>query len=404
MCSSDLVISESIKLVEGKAINRNITIVTDLPTHAIHMIADTNRIKQILVNLLDNAVKYNKHGGAVTVILEVKSNKTVRISVIDTGYGISEYSLDDLFRPFSRLGAEELGIDGTGIGLSLCKQLIELMQGRIGVGSSNGKGCCFWVELPYCEQSEVVNIDEINEVAAVYSDAKNESKILLVEDNLVNCEVAIDMLESMGLQTDVVNNGLQAVDTFDSHQHALILMDCEMPVMDGFAATEKLRELEKQLNLPRTPIVALTAHAVTGARDRCLASGMDDFLSKPFSMSALQLMLNRWLPSEKDIDTVPVEASVNETQLSYSSELPERVNHHVLDETIINRLSTRKKKDGSVLLDTVVNVYLQQSSNLLNSLSDATRKEDVESIREISHALKSSSTNVGATRDRKSVV
>jgi len=391
------VISESIKLVEGKAINRNITIVTDLPAHAIHMISDTNRIKQILVNLLDNAVKYNKHGGTVTVVLEVKSNKTVRISVIDTGYGISEYSLDDLFRPFSRLGAEELGIDGTGIGLSLCKQLIELMKGRIGVESSNGKGCCFWVELPYCEQSEVINLDVINEVAAVYSDANNESKILLVEDNLVNCEVAIDMLESMGLQTDVVNNGLQAVDTFDSHQHALILMDCEMPVMDGFAATEKLRELEKQLNLPRTPIVALTAHAVTGARDRCLASGMDDFLSKPFSMSALQLMLNRWLPSEKDIDTASVEVSVNETQLSYSSELPERVNHHVLDETIINRLSTRKKKDGSVLLDTVVNVYLQQSSNLLNSLSDATRKEDVESIREISHALKSSSTNVGAT-------
>ncbi len=390
------VISESIKLVESKTTNRNVTIHTDCPAHAIHMMADNNRIKQILVNLIDNAVKYNKHGGTVTVVLEIKSNDVVRISVIDTGYGIPDYSLDDLFRPFSRLGADELGIDGTGIGLSLCKQLIELMAGQIGVESSNGKGCCFWVELPYCEQGEVVSINEIKENAEVYAFTNKKFKILLVEDNLVNCEVAIDMLESMGFETDVVNNGQQAVDTFDSGKHALILMDCEMPVLDGFAATEKLRKLEKQLNLPRTPIVALTAHAITGARDKCLASGMDDFLSKPFSMLGLQLMLKRWLPTEKETSTITVDEVINETQSSYSVGLSERVIDTVLDESIINRLSTRKKKDGSVLLDTVVNVYLQQSSNLLNSLSDATRQEDVESIREISHALKSSSINVGA--------
>ncbi|VAW52130.1 hypothetical protein MNBD_GAMMA05-661 [hydrothermal vent metagenome] len=397
LVSCQSVISESIKLVESKATNRNVKIHTDYPTHAIHMMADNNRIKQILVNLIDNAVKYNKHGGTVTIVLEVKFDSIVRISVIDTGYGIPEYSLDDLFRPFSRLGADELGIDGTGIGLSLCKQLIELMSGQIGVESSNGKGCCFWVELPYCEQTEVVNISEIKEISEMYSLANKESKILLVEDNLVNCEVAIDMLEGMGFETDVVNNGQQAVDIFDSHQHVMVLMDCEMPVLDGFAATKKLRELEEQLNLPRTPIVALTAHAITGARDKCLASGMDDFLSKPFSMSALQLMLNRWLPTEKETFTIPVDEVVNETQSSYSAEVSERVIDPVLDESIINRLSTRKKKDGSVLLDTVVDVYLQQSSNLLNSLSDATQQEDVESIREISHALKSSSTNVGAT-------
>ena len=397
LVSCQSVINESIKLVEGKAINRNVTICTDCPAHTIHMMADHNRIKQILVNLLDNAVKYNKRGGSVTVVLEVKSNNTVRISVIDTGYGIPEYSLDDLFRPFSRLGADELGIDGTGIGLSLCKQLIELMEGRIGVESSNGRGCCFWVELPYSEQNEVISSEEIKEAPEVYSNTKKETKILLVEDNLVNCEVAIDMLASMGFETDVVNNGQLALDTFDNNQHALILMDCEMPVLDGFAATEKLRALEKQLNLPRTPIVALTAHAITGARDKCLESGMDDFLSKPFTMSALQLMLNSWLPSDKEVDSAIVEEAINDTQLPSHTEAPELASNLVLDEVIINRLSTRKKKDGSVLLDTVVNVYLEQSSKLLNSLSDATQKEDVESIREISHALKSSSANVGAT-------
>jgi len=399
LVSCQSVIGESIKLVEGKALKRNVSIYTDFPESTVHMMADTNRIKQIMVNLIDNAVKYNTHGGTVTVVLEVKSNSTVRISVIDTGYGIPKKSLDALFRPFSRLGADELGIDGTGIGLSLCKQLIELMDGRIGVESSSGKGCCFWVELPYCEQDEVVRIDEIKETPDVYSHVNKESKILLVEDNMVNCEVAIDMLEGMGFETDVVNNGQQAVDTFDSDQHSLILMDCEMPVMDGFSATEKLRELEKQHNLPRTPIIALTAHAITGAREKCLSSGMDDFLSKPFSMSALQLMLIRWLPSGKKPGSMLVNEAINEMRFPYFAEVSGDVNDsdQVLDEAIINRLRSRKKADGSSLLDTVVKVYLQQSSNLLISLSDATKQEDIESIREISHALKSSSTNVGAT-------
>jgi signal transduction histidine kinase/CheY-like chemotaxis protein/HPt (histidine-containing phosphotransfer) domain-containing protein len=396
LVSCQAVINESIRLVESKASSRNVTIHTDVPDEIVHSLADTNRVKQVLVNLIDNAVKYNKHGGMVTVMLEVKTSNFVRISVIDTGYGIPEYSLDDLFRPFSRLGAEELGIDGTGIGLNLCKQLIELMNGRIGVESRNGKGCCFWVELPYSEQSETISTKKCAETPEIYSKKIKEKKILLVEDNLVNCEVAIDMLDSMGFEADVVNDGQQAVDIFDCARHGLILMDCEMPVLDGFSATKKIRAAEVQLNLPRTPIIALTAHAITGARDKCLNSGMDDFLSKPFSMSALQLILNRWLQSVNGDEVIPATNKIDEEQVKYSIEKLTPSNNDLLDDATINRLSSRKNDDGTTLLDTVVNIYLKQSTKLLNSLTDATKQEDIESVKEIMHALKSSSSNVGA--------
>ncbi|HHJ35385.1 MAG TPA: response regulator [Gammaproteobacteria bacterium] len=397
LMSCQAVINESIKLVENKAAGRNLTINTHFPDIVIHAMADAKRIKQVLVNLLDNAIKYNKHGGIITVILKVESNNVARISVIDTGYGIPEYSLDDLFRPFSRLGADELGIDGTGIGLSLCKQLIELMQGRIGVESSYGKGCCFWVELPYVEQADDVETYACKEVAEVYPNNIKHKKILLVEDNLVNCEVAMDMLEEMGFEADVVNNGQQALDFFDNHQHALILMDCEMPVLDGFAATREIRKYEEQLQQTRTPIIALTAHAITGAKDKCLESGMDDFLSKPFSMTSLQLMLNRWLQEKAKDDQAVAQGSLNEQDTAPLTDQSDNKDVDFLDEDIINRLSSRRKKDGSKLLDNIINLYFEQTSKLLDELTVATQQSDTEAIRSISHALKSSSTNVGAT-------
>ena len=230
--------------------------------------ADGKRLKQIIVNLLDNAVKYNKQGGQVSIILDVDDNDVVRLSIIDTGYGIDESSTDKLFKPFSRLGADGLGIDGTGIGLSLSKQFIELMHGRIGVECRLGKGCCFWIELPYVEHTAGIESKEVEEQNVVILNTGKPRKILLVEDNLVNCEVAVDMLEELGINTDVVHDGKQAVEAVKANQYALILMDCEMPVMDGFSATKQIRNDEKLLQQKPTPIIALTAHAITGARDK----------------------------------------------------------------------------------------------------------------------------------------
>ncbi len=398
------VIRDSIKLVEGKAQLRNITISSNVECPDVFVIADSKRLKQIMVNLLDNAVKYNKQGGQISVILNVEDKTNVRISIIDTGYGIDESSTNKLFKPFSRLGADGLGIDGTGIGLNLCKQFIKLMHGQIGVECQLGKGCCFWIELPYVEQPYVehmadIESKEVEEQNIVILNTGKLRKILLVEDNLVNCEVAVDMLEELGFNTDVVHDGKQAVEAVKVNQYALILMDCEMPVMDGFAATKQIRSDEKPSQQKPTPIIALTAHAITGARDKCIASGMDDFLSKPFSLSSLQLIINKWLLNSP---AAPIKTfSSNKNQPASQDNVyvlnGQNGDSAVLDQNILNRLHNKKNKDGLSLAEKVVNIYLAQSPRLLAELTQAAQKEDVEAMRVILHTLKSSSINVGAT-------
>ena len=393
------VILDSIKLVEGKAEQRNITISSMLEHPDVFAMADSKRLKQIIVNLLDNAIKYNKQGGQVSIILNVENNDKLRISIIDTGYGIAEDAVNKLFQPFSRLGADGLGIDGTGIGLSLCKQFIELMHGRIGVDCRQGKGCCFWIELSYVEHTASVEEKDLEQQDIVILNIGKQRKILLVEDNLVNCEVALDMLEEIGFEADVVHDGKQAVEAAKENQYALILMDCEMPVMDGFAATKQIRNNEVLSQTKPTPIIALTAHAIKGARDKCIASGMDDFLSKPFSLSSLQIIVNKsmLISSAASINNFTSNKNTQVQQNNLNVLKYQNADSTILDQKILNLIHKKKKKDGSSLAEKVVNIYLEQSPRLLEELTQATQRADVEAVRGISHALKSSSANVGAT-------
>ncbi len=221
-------------------------------------------------------------------------------------------------------------------------------------------------------------------------------KILLVEDNLVNCEIAVDMLETMGLEVDVANNGQQALDLYDNKLYRLILMDCEMPVMDGFSATKRIRERESKLQQVLVPIIALTAHAIPGSKEKCLTSGMNDFLPKPFGLPELKSMLTKWLEVEVRDD------SIQQTQLANGSESTGDINAIKSDWTVLsyevfNRFYLKQKKDGSNLVSNIVTIYLDQSPALLSDLTAAVKEHDLESVRIISHTLKSSSENVGAS-------
>ncbi len=389
-------------LVEDKASIRNIGFSLEKSQLDVSVMADSNRLQQIIVNLLDNAIKFNKLGGNVSIYADTIENEHVRLYVEDTGFGIHGDDINELFKPFSRLGAEALGIDGTGIGLSLCKELVELMDGKIGVEDCSDNGCRFWIELPH-----VVNIDNL---ADNYSQGElflrkvNTMTVLLVEDNLVNSEVAADMLAVINLDVDVAQNGQQALKLFEANQYSLILMDCEMPVMDGFTATKNIRmkELEnKQENKhkpqkKRVPIIALTAHAIEGTREKCVASGMDDFLSKPYTMDALHSILYKWLEidlevSDSDMQPVAVdsEKTLDDGFICDSS---------ILDCEILFRLFNKKTNSNTNFLSKVVGIYLEQSSKLFSEFNIAYKEYDVEAIRQISHTLKSSSVNVGALK------
>ncbi|MDQ7015357.1 MAG: EAL domain-containing protein, partial [Gammaproteobacteria bacterium] len=213
---------------------------------------------------------------------------------------------------------------------------------------------------------------------------KPKGNVLLAEDNLVNQEVALGMLEILGYQTTVANNGLEALKRLEQHNFELVFMDCHMPEMDGFCATQQWRHIEQQQGLTRTPIIALTADIQKGVQQQCLTAGMDDYLSKPFNQQQLQKKLKQWQAD----DTHPI-ATSNKTR---TPDLP------LLDPEPLQQLTTLGQKLGKDLRNKIIKLYLAEAPKLLQQLRHAIQKRAWEQVRNSAHSLKSSSANVGATR------
>ncbi len=259
------------------------------------IMADRTRLKQVLANLLSNAIKYNRENGRVTVSCQ-EAQGGLRISVIDTGQGLTEEGIAEIFEPFARLDAEQDGIEGTGIGLTITKRLVELMGGQLGVESTLGVGCTFWVKFPL---SSALNVERVRDKqAATRTISTITGRILLAEDNPVNKALTLAILEKYDLEIDVAENGHEVVEAYLAQPYDLVLMDCQMPQMDGFEATVEIRRHEVAAGAKTSiPIIALTANAMSEDREHCFAMGMNDYLSKPFIPQELCEMLERWLPA-----------------------------------------------------------------------------------------------------------
>jgi len=284
---------------------------------------DPGRLRQILVNLGSNAVKFTDKGEIVIhVSLESADERTatLRFSVSDTGIGIPANRKEILFSPFTQAdGSTRRKYGGTGLGLAISKQLAELMGGRIGVESIEGKGSVFWFTAvfeisPASQLSSTVALSEIEGEGSMERSAatpvisesvKRKIRILLAEDNPVNQKVALAMLRKMGHQADAVANGQEAVNVLQTVPYDLVLMDCHMPEMDGFEATRAIRlEGSKALN-PHIPIIALTASTMESDRKKCIRAGMNDFIAKPVLKRELAEMLARWMAVTKGEDLKP---------------------------------------------------------------------------------------------------
>ena len=252
---------------------------------------DSIRIKQILNNYLNNALKFTSQG-RLDLKLEQLPNGQTKFSVTDTGIGINPEDMSELFTDFSQVntGANR-SFGGTGLGLAISKRLAVLMGGDVGVESVFGEGSCFWATLDLATSSreayEQQNLsDQINDESN--TDGMN-SRVLLVEDNKVNQAVARKLLEKQGCKVTIANHGVEALDALHSGSFDLILMDCQMPIMDGFEATRKIRQSGNAI-----PIIALTANAQNSDRDACIQAGMNDFMSKPFDPRRLYALINRY--------------------------------------------------------------------------------------------------------------
>jgi two-component system, sensor histidine kinase and response regulator len=482
--------------------------------------SDPMRLRQILINLVGNAIKFTDAGEVIVRVKAIGNDGLLRFEVIDTGIGISQEARSDIFNAFSQADSfTTRKYGGTGLGLAICRELATLMGGRIGVDSVVGRGSMFWVEVrltPIVEATptftrlprlrlvglralivddntsnreilaqhlkswgvEVVatessldalavlgtpeglrfdfallddqmpgmdgmalakrirddsrlaamrlimlttrdnhesNSDTVQLFAAILTKPLRRSqllncvtramiaapepsledtairslptatarafvpKILLVEDNPVNREVAVGMLESLGCVAHTAENGWLALEAINNDAYDAVLMDCQMPVMDGLTATAELRRREQNSGGARLPIIALTANTMEGDRERCLAAGMDDFLSKPFSQQQLAVLLKRWLA----LHVLP------ESERREGSRLP------LIDAGVLRNIAALARP---ALLNSMIELYLQHSPPLVAAIELAVAGGKVEALQEALHTFKSSTANLGGLR------
>jgi len=276
--------------------------------------SDPCRLRQILVNLIGNALKFTDKGKVELLAgIEPRDGQSwLCCEVRDTGMGIDPKKLSELFNPFTQVDPSTTRkFGGTGLGLAIVKQLCHLLGGSVSASSALGKGCCFRVEIPVETVQGKSGDSAVNTASngsgeygtgaqvAINEDQTGRSPILLVEDNRVNQLVACELLKLLGLKADIAENGLDAIKRLkqvgDDHGYAVLLMDCQMPEMDGYETTRAIREGQAGETIRDVPIVALTANAMQGDRQKCLAAGMTDYLSKPLEIAALKTVLARYI-------------------------------------------------------------------------------------------------------------
>lgn len=306
------VIKDTTGLLQPQAASKGILLGYELKGEVPRNIwGDPGRMRQVLINLLSNAVKFTEVGHVLLQIIAEPSELGIgqlNIMVHDTGIGIPESKLSGIFDKFTQADTSVTRrYGGTGLGLAISRQLVSMMGGNVKVSSTEGKGSCFSFTIPFTEASE----DELTRFGGEKKDVSQgvlychrkpvkQARALLVEDYHVNQLFARKLLANLGLtQLDLAENGLEAVALYRDNEYDIVFMDCQMPEMDGYLATEHIRKMENEKGR-YTPVIAMTANAMIGDREKCLRSGMDDYLSKPIDIQQLRDVLNQWLDLEAE--------------------------------------------------------------------------------------------------------
>ncbi|RQD57658.1 MAG: sensor histidine kinase, partial [Desulfonatronovibrio sp. MSAO_Bac4] len=451
------------------------------------LLGDSGRLRQILTNLVGNAIKFteqgevvlrvsmaekipeiltssnaadHKHSSADSVsdVFELPESKdflnskghqpkedphagisviTLLFTVQDTGIGIPADKVDNLFQSFSQVDASiTRRFGGTGLGLAISRQLAEMMGGQIGVKSIEGQGATFWftVQLQYDQDAQESALPAMEELKGGHAlrmvrenteDQKDFSRlnvrVLLAEDNHINQQVALAMLNNLGLSADAVANGSEAVQAIQTIPYDLVLMDMQMPVMDGLTATQEIRKLElnaetedidntagkSEPRQSRIPIIALTAHAVQGYREKCMEAGMDDYMTKPLEPDVLAEILEKWLPAQDG----------NQSAKTQKTVLKEKVNGRAISSQAVEKISIDPDdatKTDSDLYVFNMSMYMNRvggdkelAVNILKGFLEQNRQRMVEmarviaegssiGVQEYAHAIKGSAMTISA--------
>jgi PAS domain S-box-containing protein len=353
-------------LFRARTLEKNLQLKLALPdAPPAALLGDPNRIRQILLNLVDNAIKFTDQGEIeLSVAFESVNNEIgCRFSVKDSGIGINSETQARLFQAFSQADSSTTRrYGGTGLGLAISNQLAGLMGGRITVESSPAKGSCFTLflllppaSLPLAEPP-------------AQPEVRLQGRILVVEDHPVNQKVLAHQLREMGLQCSVAASGPQALDLLAKEDFDLVLMDCQMPGMDGYETTRRIRQLPTDAR--HLPVIALTANTGSGVREACIAAGGNDYLSKPYTEAALATVLTQWLPQ---LDPLTKRAAL-------------------LDRPALHA----RYPDNPGLVEDLATLFRSTTESSLAKLRSATEQGDVKSCRKEAHALKGAAASVRA--------
>ena len=340
------------------------------------IMGDQGRMRQVIINLLNNALKFTD-SGSINLVVEDVDSKYLKILVQDTGVGIAEDKYENLFKAFSQVDSSSVRkASGTGLGLSISKALVNLMGGEVGLESVEGEGSVFWFTMPLVIPTE-------DDALKYYSSSIEEGKInlllydasvLLVEDVDVNRFVITEILENYGCKVDYAKDGRAGVGMAADNKYDIVFMDCLMPVMDGFQATEEIRKSGNDV-----VIVALTANAFTKVKTQCFDSGMNDFISKPVTKNNFARTLNKWIPD------LAVGSGGGE---AISGDVIAKGHEDIIDFGALEQFGDSANK--------IIEMTLDDADNFVAAIGEAVRNDNSEDLGLEAHSLKSVLAQVGA--------
>lgn len=385
------VVSDVIQEISWAAEQKGVRIVLDIsPKTPLSVQGDRFRIRQVLSNLMTNALKFTSEGQILLKIAPVEiavGSVQVEFSVSDTGIGVAPENLKKIFQPFTQVDSTTTRkYGGTGLGLSICQRLVGLMSGEISATSQLGIGSCFTFRIPLPEVKNMI------EAASGELDLKNYAwdkapRVLVAEDIYANTKVIQIFLRKLGCEVIAAENGFEVLKALANQEFDLILMDCQMPGLDGYQTTQKIRtSSEKYKDIP---IIATTANAITGDREKCLAAGMNDYLPKPLRLLELKRVLSRCLNLEKQNSDI-------------STSLPpelDREKSTIIDWKILHEIEATSPGNGSA--SEIIELFLKNLPSRLQRISETIEAKDCEEIQKAVHALKSSASYIGAVRVQK---
>lgn len=378
-----------IHMNEGKARAKGLELILDVDP-AIHaeLHGDPLRVSQVLINYIDNAIKFTEKGSVTIRIKKIEESEagcTIKFEVQDTGIGISEADKTKLFQPFQQVDASTTRVyGGTGLGLAISKQLAEIMDGGIvGVASTPGEGSTFWFSMRFNFTSPS---DERHTDIALPADFRpifDGLRVLVAENNSLNQEVIVEFLENVGVVVCIAQNGAEALDLLTKERFDCVLMDVQMPVMDGYQTTRLIRANPALADIP---VIAMTANASNEDKARCLAAGMDDFITKPFKPHKLYAMLANWLADHSPSIQAP---NLSHTPAANAELLndPDVIDFSVLAEFVGENKSSMRE---------FAHKFVQSIQNDMSVLMSALDLGDHQSLREWGHHHKSTARMVGA--------